>query len=1774
MTALMSKEIIFKSSFLKNEDFVLQVPIKSGDEVYLTNVDGDGMIWLQREADTSVLMQLDEKIEEYSSELKSASKIEIGLLYIVKSLQYDWFYRASVQNISEQEVEVLFIDFGSRETITSSQVFEMPEELEKMEPIAYKCILDCESASDAQTIDWNILYESNCNQVLSVKFVNSFGDTSIVQLFNKGKNVACFHHVTTSNLPEKPQLLEDFLMQDNEKGRSNIVTNNSLESLKIPEATVDANTGEEFQGYPVYPKFDSNVVVSADGIEETETCENIKVEEEISYVHVDKASEFQESPVYPKFDSNVVSADGIEETETFENIKVEEEISYEHVDQASGEFQESPVYPKFDSNVVVSADGIEDTETFENIKVEEEISYEHVDQASGEFQESPVYPKFDSNVVVSADGIEDTETFKNIKVEEETSYEHVDKASEFQESPVYPKFDSNVSVGDIEEMETCENIKLEEISYEQIDQASGEFQDSSVHLKFNSHKNMPGEDVQETEIFQSLEFQVESSNEHVDQASGEEFQESSVYVNFDSDEDMSAGNMLETENFPSIQFEEEFAEESITRATVDVTTDDEFSESLVYAKVESNEDPSANDVQGTVKLQNIPTEINTASVEHGTADLACDLESGVDIKDEYIRDVSGDLSIKSGAFNKFTQVQLKHVSENSESNKAIKNNMTKKTLVDVGEGNHFDENSEVCRQDYCSMLIERRVGNLSEVGIKQFKYDEVEEKIYVKYIEQNDMPLKQLSHLQTEQEVDDMDLIQSSPLQTEQEGDDMDLKRSSPLQTEQEGDDMDLKRSSPLQTEQEGDDMDLKRSSPLQTEQEGDDMDLKRSSPLQTEQEGDDMDLKRSSPLQTEQEGDDMDLKRSSPLQTEQEGDDMDLKRSSPLQTEQEGDDVDLKQLSPLQTEQEGDDMDLKRSSPLQTEQEGDDMDLKRSSPLQTEQEGDDMDLKRSSPLQTEQGDDVDLKQFSPLQTEQEVDVDLKWLSPLQTEQDDDVDLKQLSPLQTEQEDDMDMKQLSPLQTEQEGDDMDLKWSSPLQTEQEDDMHLKQLSSLQTEQEDMDLKWSSPLQTEQEGDELTLEWSSPLQTEREDMDLKQLSPLQTEQEDVDLKQLSPLQTEQERDVHLKQLSSLQTEQEGDDMDLKWSSPLQTEQEDVDLKQLSSLQTEQEGGDMDLKRLSPLQTEQEGGDMDLKQLSPLQTEQKGLKSQYPLTNGAAVYISFLNGDRVWLQRPCDADKLCDMSRRIITLVNNTQVPSNISKGKIYLAQYEDQTWYRAIILEVLEDHVFACFIDYGNSDVISNQQVREIPEGLLEDGPFAYECILKEQAVFVEDVPSPSLLETYLDKELTVAFVDAEMKSLTLKCDGLNILEDCVVLELISSLDQVCSEEGLGTCIEQLHNKRGTERDREQLCTEEETKFSQEWVCNGDGSVSTMEQAPSISLKNRNKRESSRLSGINKENLCNKGGFKEHSQQFSSETKTRFAFPERKQREKVDIDRSVRATMPIHPIPRSRKLAVEALYTCRKIHSKTALQAIEEVEENETTDISELKIKPFFSLLVHVEEFPFCLWIQKKEDMDLADYISTSLIELGDNLELLDAPQVDLVCVSLLCSCYQRAQVLALTSDTATLHFIDHGKYGTVTLKHLWKLPDEFLDIPPLVSQIFLPVKVIPGRESGAVLAVAEAALHSMCACLDLDLVSSSSRITHTLVSAPGVGELGELLVNNELARPINWGKKFELEMALSVKRLLKESTNQLCNDSQQDNLLLVTSSIQLNEKLNKLAKDL
>lgn len=254
--------------------------------------------------------------------------------------------------------------------------------------------------------------------------------------------------------------------------------------------------------------------------------------------------------------------------------------------------------------------------------------------------------------------------------------------------------------------------------------------------------------------------------------------------------------------------------------------------------------------------------------------------------------------------------------------------------------------------------------------------------------------------------------------------------------------------------------------------------------------------------------------------------------------------------------------------------------------------------------------------------------------------------------------------------------------------------------------------------------------------------------------------------------------------------------------------------------------------------------------------------------------------------------------------------------------------------------------------------------------------------------------------------------------------------------------------------------------------------------------------------------------------------------------------------------------------------KSSLHTILEVEESETLGITEVEVKPYNAFLVHIEESLFSLWIQRQEDIDLAEFVEYYLQEFGDDLQLLDDPQIDQLCVSLLCGSRQRVKVVALSVSDATVHYIDHGRSGVVSQKELWKLEDELIDIPPLATRIFLPVEVVPEKKSGAVLAVAEAALHNICACLDLNLLAPSSRMSYTLFSAPGVGDLGELLVNSDLARPVNWEEKIGLHVASTIKRRMEIAVSVLHNDQQQGDSMQVAANTDLAEKLQKLTKAL
>lgn len=248
-----------------------------------------------------------------------------------------------------------------------------------------------------------------------------------------------------------------------------------------------------------------------------------------------------------------------------------------------------------------------------------------------------------------------------------------------------------------------------------------------------------------------------------------------------------------------------------------------------------------------------------------------------------------------------------------------------------------------------------------------------------------------------------------------------------------------------------------------------------------------------------------------------------------------------------------------------------------------------------------------------------------------------------------------------------------------------------------------------------------------------------------------------------------------------------------------------------------------------------------------------------------------------------------------------------------------------------------------------------------------------------------------------------------------------------------------------------------------------------------------------------------------------------------------------------------------------VHGRRFLDCIEEVEECSDDGFTEMQINPYSAYLVHIEESPFSLWIQKEEDNDLAEYIETWYKE--HNQERVDTIKVGDICVTVLGDSAQRAYVQCIEDANITVLLIDQGRHAVISKQDLFKLPSSLTDIHPLAMQIYLPVKVAPGRESGAVIAVAEVAHQLKCVCLDLDN-------RYTLIWCPGVGDLGDFLVDNKLATPMHWNVGWKYRYITSVKRRLEEEAFLLTSDARQEDSFYQTADTDLAARLEQSLKTL
>ncbi|TNN78240.1 Tudor domain-containing protein 1 [Liparis tanakae] len=111
----------------------------------------------------------------------------------------------------------------------------------------------------------------------------------------------------------------------------------------------------------------------------------------------------------------------------------------------------------------------------------------------------------------------------------------------------------------------------------------------------------------------------------------------------------------------------------------------------------------------------------------------------------------------------------------------------------------------------------------------------------------------------------------------------------------------------------------------------------------------------------------------------------------------------------------------------------------------------------------------------------------------------------------------------------------------------------------------------------------------------------------------------------------------------------------------------------------------------------------------------------VYASCIAGPHhCWCQYTNSED--LDMVSKLAQEAGQTQqdkiFPETLGPGSPCLAQFSsDQQWYRAQIISRVDDAFHVLFIDYGNESDVDVENVRSLPQGLLEKAPQAFLCSL-------------------------------------------------------------------------------------------------------------------------------------------------------------------------------------------------------------------------------------------------------------------------------------------------------------------------------------------------------------------------------------------------------------------------------------------------------------------------
>ena len=187
------------------------------DACTISHVDSDGIFYIQLLSEDENRSLISEKLQDYceSPDCKILPP-SVNLACCAKFSEDEAWYRAVVEKVEGETVDVRFVDFGNTDSIPASDVKELSVENVSVPPLAYQCVLEgCEADLVSSKLE-----ELTLDQTLTVTFrtTESVPYTVNLQLEN-GTNVSTlFVPVIDENSASVPAALDEDTTESVEDG--------------------------------------------------------------------------------------------------------------------------------------------------------------------------------------------------------------------------------------------------------------------------------------------------------------------------------------------------------------------------------------------------------------------------------------------------------------------------------------------------------------------------------------------------------------------------------------------------------------------------------------------------------------------------------------------------------------------------------------------------------------------------------------------------------------------------------------------------------------------------------------------------------------------------------------------------------------------------------------------------------------------------------------------------------------------------------------------------------------------------------------------------------------------------------------------------------------------------------------------------------------------------------------------------------------------------------------------------------------------------------------------------------------------------------------------------------------------------------------------------------------------------------------------------------------------------------------------------------------------